>query len=101
MMQLNHPAQIRHDPVLENCIFYISPSQGRSRSPPDGAELPINYITQRHCRRLTVWAIGKDSRTTGFVGDAPSNSSRDARSVDNSFFSCANILTTGPLKPLS
>jgi hypothetical protein len=37
IMKLNHPAQIRRDTVLENCIFYISPmyeflySQGQDR----------------------------------------------------------------------
>src|SRR5882724_12580954 len=35
------------------------------------------------------------------VRDAPINSSRDASGVDNSLSSCANILTTAPLKPLS
>jgi hypothetical protein len=32
IMKLNHPAQIRLDTVLENCIFYISPMYEFSHS---------------------------------------------------------------------
>jgi hypothetical protein len=31
-MKLNHPAQIRLDTVLKNCIFYISPMYEFSHS---------------------------------------------------------------------